>query len=381
VRDTARSRCLLASRSVLPSESKGTVRMGPRLATVGSCPICGRRDSEVLFRSPDWLYGVPGEFTYRQCISCQTVYQDPRVVADDIPLCYPGGYYTHAASDVAVGTQDDKHVSERRLGQVREWMREGIVRAVFQPRNVPWWRGGPGALLARIRGLRERAFFGLLDELIPREAGAARALDVGCGAGRLIAELARVGWTVEGLESDPMAAEVARRTSGCAVTVGNLLTTDLPTGAFDLIVLSHVFEHLNEPEVALRRLGGLLTPAGRAVLIYPNPMGLGARLFQRSWTEWDPPRHLVMPPLPAICAAARRNGLRPLSGRTVTRSTRAFAWSRSHRAGLTPVDAQEGRGDKTLKTLANLMVCLGLRFGEEIVVSLGRQVRDSGVRS
>jgi SAM-dependent methyltransferase len=256
-------------------------------------------------------------------------------------------------------------------------MREGIVRALVQPRHVTW-RGGPGTVLARIRGLRERAFFGLLDELIPRETGAARALDVGCGAGHLMAALAQAGWTVEGLEPDPMAAEVARRTSGCAVTVGNLLTADLPAGAFHLVVLSHVFEHLDEPHAALRRLADLLVPAGRTVLIYPNPVGLGARLFRSLWTEWDPPRHLVMPPLSAICTVARRNGLHLLSGRTVTRSIRGLAWSRCHRAGLTPTDAQVGSGDKVLKSLANLMVCLGLQFGEEIVVSLGRQVRESG---
>ena len=65
-------------------------------------------------------------------------------------------------------------------------------------------------MLARIRGLRERAFFELLDELIPRETGAARALDVGCGAGHLMTVLAQAGWSVEGLEPDPLAAEVAR---------------------------------------------------------------------------------------------------------------------------------------------------------------------------
>jgi SAM-dependent methyltransferase len=191
--------------------------------------------------------------------------------------------------------------------------------------------------------------------------------------------LARAGWAVEGLEADPMAAEVARRTSGCGVTVGNLLTADLPAAAFDLVVLSHVFEHLDDPHAALRRLADLLVPTGRTVLIYPNPVGLGARLFRRLWTEWDPPRHLVMPPLSAIFTAARRSGLHPLSGRTVTRSIRGFTWSRCAWAGLTPTDAQVCSGDKVLKELSNLMVSVGLQFGEEIVVSLGRQVPENGV--
>jgi len=363
---------------VLASESDRTARAVPRLATVGSCPICGMRDSDILFRSPDRLHGVAGEFTYRRCVSCRTVFQDPRVIAEDISLCYPDGYYTHSTGDVAVGTRGEEQASERRLRWLRNWMRKVIVGALLQPRHVTW-RGSLGTVLARTRGLRERAFFGLLDELIPRQTGAVRALDVGCGAGHLMVALARAGWAVEGLDPDPMAAEVARRTTGCGVTVGNLLTADLPAAAFDLVVLSHVLEHLDDPHAALRRLADLLVPAGRTVLIYPNPVGLGARLFQRLWTEWDPPRHLVMPPLSAICTAAHRNGLHPLSARTVTRSIRGFAGSRCARAGLTPTDAQACGGDKVLKNLSNLMVSLGLHVGEEIVVSFGRQVLEGGV--
>src|SRR5262245_1467968 len=351
---------------------------GPRLAVVGSCPICGGLDSDVLFSSLDWLHRLPRTFTYRPWLACRTVFQDPRVITEDIPLCYPATYYTHVAGDVAVGSQEEDEVSGRRLGWLRDRMREGIVRALAQPPHVAR-RTGLLAVLARIRKLRERAFFGLLDELIPNKTGGARALDVGCGAGHLMAALARAGWTVEGLEPDPLAAEVARRTSGCAVSVGSLLNANLPSGAFNLVVLSHVFEHLDEPHAALRRLAELLVPAGRAVLIYPNPAGLGARLFGNRWTEWDPPRHLVMPPLSAICTVARRYGLHPLSGRTVTRGLRGFAWSRCHRAGLTPTDTPPGSADRVLKNAANLMVCLGLHFGEEIVVNLGKQVRERGL--
>ena len=78
--------------SVLPSERDRADRAVPRLAAVGSSPICRAPDSEVIFRSLDILPSVPGEFTYRRCVSCRTVFQDPRVIAEDIPLCYPDGY-------------------------------------------------------------------------------------------------------------------------------------------------------------------------------------------------------------------------------------------------------------------------------------------------
>ena len=59
-----------------------------------------------------------------------------------------------------------------------------------------------GRILARIRWLREQAFFSLLDELIPGHPGL-RALDVGCGAGQLVEALARAGYVAEGIDSIP----------------------------------------------------------------------------------------------------------------------------------------------------------------------------------
>jgi SAM-dependent methyltransferase len=159
------------------------------------------------------------------------------------------------------------------------------------------------------------------------------------------------------------------------VTVGGLLTAELPSAAFELVVLSHVFEHIASPLPTLSRIAGLLTPTGRAVLIYPNPVGLGARLFRECWTEWDPPRHLVMPPLPAICSAARPNGLHLLSGRTLTRSLRGLAWSRHAQAGLMPTDAEADWRDKALGNLSNIAGRFGFQFGEEIVVSFAREAR------
>ncbi len=61
-------------RSVLPSQRDSADRAVPSLAAVGSCPICGAPDSDVFSRSPDMLHGVPGEFTYRRCASCRTVF-------------------------------------------------------------------------------------------------------------------------------------------------------------------------------------------------------------------------------------------------------------------------------------------------------------------
>ena len=47
---------------------------------------------------PDRFCGVPGTFSYRRCRSCGSVFQDPRVLEEDLAICYPASYYTHAAN-------------------------------------------------------------------------------------------------------------------------------------------------------------------------------------------------------------------------------------------------------------------------------------------
>lgn len=102
----------------------------------------------------------------------------------------------------------------------------------------------------------------------------ARLLDLGCGAGGLLAALTARGFTrVEGLDPDP-AAVLAARGRGLAVQEG--LITEAParyTGQhFDLIALSHVAEHLRDLDW-LPQLAGLLAPGGALYVEVPDPRG------------------------------------------------------------------------------------------------------------
>jgi SAM-dependent methyltransferase len=283
------------------------------------------------------------------------------VIAEDLPLCYPAGYYTHHLSPPAGPS------SKAASAPPRRFIRRHVVSAV---------QGGPrrtlvGRVLTVSRFLREQAFYGLLDELIPREPDPGRALEIGCGAGGMLRLLARVGWQAEGLEWDPEAAAVARQTSRCLVQVGDFMGAELPVARFSLILLSHVFEHLRDPRCVLRRLAALLRAGGRAVLIYPNPDSLGARLFGEHWVHWDPPRHLVLPPRRALRLLAPAFGLRVLSVRTPTRMPEhGFAASRAYAAGQAFSAARTDAGDRLLAAGARLLAPLGL--GEEVVMVLGK---------
>jgi SAM-dependent methyltransferase len=345
---------------------------GPRTAAVVDCPLCGSARCLFRFRLPDRLHGVPGEFTYRRCSDCRTVFQDPRVIIEDLPLCYPDKYFTHQSPDVK-SAPIAATAKPQAASRLRALMREAVIAAVRrEPMNGAI--GLLGGLMAKSRILRERAFRDLvIDELLPFKPGAARALEVGCGAGQLLKTLAQIGWQAEGVEWDEKAAEIARRTSGRPVMVGDFQNTALPLATYDLVVLHHVIEHLPDTRGCLRKIADILAPGGRVVLIYPNVGSLGARIFREDWYSWEVPRHLVLPSSGAIRKAAGAVGLFNASLKSSTSPRDApwwIAYSRRYRRreplnlNMVSITFQ----DRLFAFCERALTVMGLKLGEELII-------------
>lgn len=336
----------------------------PRTESVGACPLCGALDSRVAFRARDRFCGTPGEFTYRCCNGCNTVFQDPKVIREDIALCYPERYYTHERD------ADAAEQSAGRLRELRDLVRKA-TRAAVQRKPSPLALYLLGKLAALSSRMRARAFNDLVDELIPRWPAGLRALEIGCGSGQLLVKLQSAGWEVEGVERDQTAAEIARAQSGRRVWEGDFVEVSLPSGAYHLVVMSHVFEHLDDPIAALTRIRQLLAPGGRAVLFYPNPQSAGARAFGNAWLHWDPPRHLVLPPPGSLAKAADRAGLRTIQWRTRTGASVSY-FARTESPGVPSLRSGASRAGRAVAALARLLIGFGFGVGEEAIIVVQR---------
>jgi 2-polyprenyl-3-methyl-5-hydroxy-6-metoxy-1,4-benzoquinol methylase len=110
-----------------------------------------------------------------------------------------------------------------------------------------------------------------------------RVLDIGCATGALLEKLRDRGWQPRGVEICTPSAHYARQRRGLAVSELPLEENRFPAGEFDLVLASHLIEHLNDPASFVREVRRILTPGGRFILTTPNIDGFQARLFRSRW--------------------------------------------------------------------------------------------------
>jgi SAM-dependent methyltransferase len=115
---------------------------------------------------------------------------------------------------------------------------------------------------------RRRIVAALIARQAPLKPGA-RILEVGAGTGSNIAMLQHFG-RVDAIEPDSAARALASERGGIRVTGGFLPDeVEIEDGAYDLIVLLDVLEHIEDDVGSLTMLSRKLAPGGRMVLTVP----------------------------------------------------------------------------------------------------------------
>jgi len=107
-------------------------------------------------------------------------------------------------------------------------------------------------------------------------------LDIGCATGALLASLRDRGWRVTGVEISP-GAEYAQKERGLDVRSIPLEEINFPDESFDVILASHLVEHLNDPRSFFLELRRILKKDGIIFITTPNISGFQARLFGGRW--------------------------------------------------------------------------------------------------
>ena len=118
----------------------------------------------------------------------------------------------------------------------------------------------------------------------------ANILEIGCGEGILLDEVRKAGFkNVEGIEPSSTGARRAIK-KGLAVknTYFNEGVTDKK---FNLVMMSHVFEHIEDPIPFIKKVAGILKPNGSIMLTQTNYKALLPRFRKEKWYAWVPDQH------------------------------------------------------------------------------------------
>lgn len=151
---------------------------------------------------------------------------------------------------------------------------DGPARAVWREAGYVGWRCRCGLVYldpmprwsAQVPDGHVDAFYELSTERrarwFTRWCPRGRVLEVGPGAGHLMAALQRRGLDVAGVDPNPASVRRIGERLGLAVELATIETSRLPAGRFDGVVHVDLLSHVEEPVRALQAMARALAPGG-----------------------------------------------------------------------------------------------------------------------
>jgi SAM-dependent methyltransferase len=142
-------------------------------------------------------------------------------------------------------------------------------------------------------------------------AEARTLLDVGCGFGQLLDAAREQGFDTCGLDvNDRRVAHTAAR--GHRTVLGTLTPDVLRGEQFDVVILSHVIEHLRDPAAMLRSIHQIMRPGGILYVGCPNFAGIHATIAGAHYHHYSPPEHISYFTVDSLKRCAEAGGFHPL---------------------------------------------------------------------
>ena len=242
------------------------------------CPACGSDVPSRALVVKEMMFGSGEEFLYRECRGCGTlaITKPP----DDLGRYYPDDYYSfNENADV----EGDPRLRRTRAA-VSLGLRVRLPPAALRSPRVP-------ECVRRLHGLG-----------ITKRSS---VLDVGCGSGRFLHQLAAAGFRrVEGIDR----YVATSRTFGNGVRIRRAGLSDVG-GHFDVVMFNHSFEHMSDPLAVLQAARAVAKPGGWILIRVPVADSWAFRHFGGDWAQLDAPRHLLVPTVAGMRELSRASSL------------------------------------------------------------------------
>jgi SAM-dependent methyltransferase len=267
------------------------------------CKVCGGKLEDEAVRCREMMFGLREVFDYLRCTKCGCL--QIAEIPSDIARHYPSNYYSlgsDSGPDAGFKSDDLRMKIRRMLTNLR--LKQGGVLKVLAEKFP---KGAPMPHWMQFLALPVHC--------------ASRILDVGCGNGLTLLKLRHCGFS-DLTGADPYLDAPKNYDGG--VRILKCGVEDIHE-TFDVVMLHHVFEHMDNPVSMLKAISRLISPGGQLLIRIPMYDSEAAAKYGVDWYQIDAPRHFFLHTRRSMQNAAEQAGLK--IARVTYDSTEAQFWA------------------------------------------------------
>jgi 2-polyprenyl-3-methyl-5-hydroxy-6-metoxy-1,4-benzoquinol methylase len=229
-----------------------------------NCNLCGSDEYKLLFKGRDRMISVDAEYNVVECQKCGLIFLNPQPEEEELSPHYSSEYEPY----------------------IQNFFLKFITN-----------------IIAKIDARIFKRY--LLSN--------AKVLEIGCSSGEYLSALRdETGWEVTGIDISDYALSFAQKMYNLKVIKGNLIDIKFESAQFDLVIMRHVYEHLNNPDEILKEIKRILKPKGICFIVIPNADTIERSIFKEHWWGYDVPRHLFCFSVNTIKKLLEKNGFKIL---------------------------------------------------------------------
>ena len=250
------------------------------------CKICSNEENNTPYVLREMMFGTKEKFDYFQCSNCNCI--QIKEVPQNLGDYYPSNYYSFSDSTYKVKKLNYfKKLQYEHLSGLKPSLLGAIVSYKYKSGFADVYRW------CKSMNMNDKN---------------AKILDIGSGGGEILKRLEVLGFT-DLTGSDPFIEKDVYLSDHL-----RLLKKDISElrGKYDIIMLHHCLEHMDNHPQVLSQIDNLLADNGRLLIripVYSKP------LFEKYGVDLvtlDPPRHLYVHSFRSITTLLEKQGFEVL---------------------------------------------------------------------
>ena len=229
------------------------------------CKICNNTINNTSYKVSEMMIGLREEFNYFQCSNCECL--QILDVPNNMDKYYPSNYYSFNQKLLIKNTK------------LKRWV--AYHRATYALFN----KGIFGMLLNYLHPNPIFRFISKTNININ-----SKVLDIGCGSGNILYAMKHSGMkNIKGI--DPYIHQDIKYDNGLIIEKKSINEED---EKWDLIMLHHVLEHMDNQKDVLKSIHERLLNNGTCLIRIPTVSSYAWHKYKTNWVSLDAPRHFYL---------------------------------------------------------------------------------------